>query len=78
MICRKGREVRVLQSNGWYIGTADEEGPYCRISEQYYASKDAAQDALDRSGFSQRNCVENNFCNGGQGCFEWPFAGRRV
>ena len=70
MICRQGREVRVLQSNGWYIGTTDEDGPYCRVSGQYWPSREAAQDALGKGKFSQRDCVENNFCNGGNGCFD--------
>ena len=69
MICRKGREVRVLQANSYYIGTADEEGPYCRISEQYYPSKAEAQNALEKNEYSQRNTAENYFCNDGLGCF---------
>ena len=69
MKCKKGLEIQVLKSAaGYYIGTLTEEGePNCRISTQYAKSAhDAAHYLLlDR----QTNCMENEFCNGGKGCF---------
>lgn len=40
--------IIVLQSfNGFYLGTADEEGPYSRESVEYWPSAEAAQAALN-------------------------------
>lgn len=48
-------ELTVLKSAaGFYIGTFDGEGPVSRESLEYYASEDAAQDALDGGTFTQR------------------------
>lgn len=72
-LCKQGYEVTVLESYaGYYIGTHDEEGfPNCRLSQQYYKTKDEAEEALEGRTFTERNCVENNFCNGGHGrCFK--------
>lgn len=69
MKCTKGHELKVYSSNaGFYIGTWDEEGPFCRCSANYYPSKLMAQDLLDTQTFMVRNCMENDFCNQGKGC----------
>lgn len=68
MKCIKGYEIRVLKSvAGYYIGTVDEEGfPNCRITTQYAETGTGALILpLDR----QVGCSENEFCNGGKGCF---------
>jgi len=66
-ICKKGYELKVLSGNlaGYYIGTMDEEGSYCRLSEGYYKSRDVAQQALDTDTFTVRSAVEIAFCSGG-------------
>jgi hypothetical protein len=69
MKCKKGYEVEILSSPaGYYLGTTDEDGlPNCRISTQYTKKQeDAHQLVADR----QHNCIENEFCNGGTGCFK--------
>ena len=68
MKCIKGYEVQPLKSGaGWYLGTLDEEGlPNCRISTRYAKTKEEAEELpADR----QTNCIENEWCNGGCGCF---------
>ena len=68
MKCRKGYEVKPLRSgNGWYLGTVDEEGfPNCRVSKNYAETEfKASLLPMDR----QVGCIENEFCNGGKGCF---------
>lgn len=68
MNCKKGYEVKPLKSGaGWYLGTLDEEGfPNCRISREYAETKEDAEYLLaDR----QSGCMENEYCNGGRGCF---------
>ena len=58
--CIKGKEVTVLRSAaGYYVGTFDEEGPYCRLSQCYGKTID------DPIINTERDCVENNHCNGG-------------
>jgi hypothetical protein len=48
--------LRVLQSaNGYYIGTADEEGPYSRESVEYWQASDAAHEALRTGTWTQRD-----------------------
>lgn len=70
MKCVCGRDVQVLRSGaGWYIGTADEEGPYCRCSVEYFSTKAEAEQALEELAFTERQCIENQWCNGGIGCF---------
>lgn len=69
MKCKRGLEVQVLKSNaGYYIGTLTEDGfPNCRITRSYSATEEDARSKLllDR----QIGCIENEFCNGGKGCF---------
>jgi hypothetical protein len=69
MTCKKGYEIQVLMSGaGYYIGTMDNTyGPNCRISE-YFPRRDMAEKAL-KTGFKQRDCMENDHCSGGN-CFE--------
>ena len=48
-------ELRVMRSaQGFYVGTGNELGPVSRESEEYYATSDLAQHALDNSEFTQR------------------------
>lgn len=78
MKCKRGLAVEVLESGaGFYLGTKMElEGgliePNCRISS-YWKYKTEAQEYLkqfeNKKVFTDRNCIENNFCNGGTGCF---------
>ena len=67
--CIKGYEVQALKSAaGWYLGTLDEDGlPNCRISCGYAETSELAEKNLvaDR----QIGCIENEWCNGGKGCF---------
>lgn len=68
MKCMRGYDVKPLKSAaGYYIGTLDEDGfPNCRISSEYAKTEEEACSLLlDR----QTNCIENDFCNGGKGCF---------
>ena len=68
MKCIKGFEVKPLKSAaGWYIGTLDHDGfPNCRISTGYAKTEEEiVLLQMDR----QINCIENEFCNGGEGCF---------
>ena len=68
MKCLKGYEVKPLKSGaGWYLGTIDEEGfPNCRISTGYAKTEEEAKHLpMNR----QTGCIENEFCNGGRGCF---------
>lgn len=63
--CYKGRTVTVLKSNcGYYIGTIDGNEPYCRLSAEYYKSKEEAQYALDNRTFTERDAIEVMYCNG--------------
>ena len=68
MKCIKGYEVQPCRSAcGWYMGTLDEDGcPNCRISCGYAETAESAENLpLDR----QVGCIENEWCNGGCGCF---------
>lgn len=68
LMCKKGYPVKPCKSAaGWYMGTTDDEGyPNCRISTGYAATPELAEKLpCDR----QTNCMENEFCNGGKGCF---------
>lgn len=70
MECKQGFEVKALKSNMAYIGTLDEDGaPNCRCSEEYFKNIADAQKALDGGNFTPRWCMENNYCNKGDGCF---------
>jgi hypothetical protein len=53
---------------GWYIGWADEEGPFCRVSSQYFGSEAEAQRAIEAKSFEVRKCSETEWCSGGD-CF---------
>jgi Lon protease-like protein len=70
-LCKQGRVVQVMRSAaGYYIGTIDEDEPYCRLSMEYFPDEKTAQYALENREFNERDCVENNYCNGGIGrCF---------
>lgn len=73
MICRKGFEIEILKSAaGCYIGTRDKEGfPNCRISgycEVDYFSP-LLEENIDLFANRQTGCIENEYCNGGEGCF---------
>jgi hypothetical protein len=66
MRCKKGLELKVLHSMaGFYIGTADEDGPFCRLSEDYYKSREKAEGILKAGIFKDRDAAEIRFCNGG-------------
>lgn len=67
MKCRKGYEVEVMKSPaGYYLGTKDKEGfPNCRISG-YCKSEELAPYLIPSR---QTNCIENEYCNEGRGCF---------
>lgn len=69
--CVRGHLVQALNSAaGWYVGTIDEDGfPYCRISQGYYKTCKDAEDAIKNGTYTQRTCIENQFCNSGMGCF---------
>ena len=46
--------VQVLQSNaGYYLGTANEEGPVSRESLEYWPGKELAQTALNEGLWTQ-------------------------
>lgn len=71
MKCRQEYEVEVLKSGaGYYIGTLDEMCcPNCRLSQNYYKTKEEAQKVLDTLSFATRSyAMEIEFCNGGKGC----------
>lgn len=48
--------VEVLESGakGFYIGTADDDGPYSRESMEYWPSREEAANALDTGTWTQR------------------------
>jgi len=50
--------LRVLSSAaGYYIGTAQDEGPVTRESLEYFASREAADDAFAMGRWTQRDHV---------------------
>ena len=65
--CRKGYEVEIMKSPaGYYLGTRTPEGfPNCRIST-YCQSEELAHYLIPNR---QTNCIENEYCNEGKGCF---------
>lgn len=68
-ICRRGHKIEILNCNaGHYIGTRDASGPFCRVSERYFATAEEARKALV-GGFDCRKCIENDLCCEGKGCF---------
>lgn len=47
--------LQVLESNaGFYLGTADEDGPCSRESVEYWPARGAAEQALLKGEFTQR------------------------
>ena len=53
--CNLDLPLQVLKSNaGFYIGTADAEGPVSRDSAEYWRTASQAQTALDNNAFTQR------------------------
>ena len=53
--CAKRLPLQVLQSAaGYYIGTADEDGPVSRESTQYFRKREQAQSALDSGDWLQK------------------------
>ncbi len=67
MKCKKRLEVKALNSMaGFYIGTENQDGPYCRLSDEYYKSRVKAEEALVNRTFTVRNAPENMFCSGGR------------
>lgn len=66
VICRKGKEIKILKSYaGYYLGTELEDGcPYCRCSTQYAPTKEEAENLVVDRFYA----VENMDCHGGKGC----------
>ena len=55
VFCGKRLDLLVLKSQaGWYIGTADDDGPCSRESVEYFPSDDAARIALRSGEWTQR------------------------
>ena len=53
--CGKRLPLQILRSNaGFYIGTADDDGPVSRESAEYYVTRDAAQRAHALGDWTQR------------------------
>lgn len=53
--CGKRLRVQVLSSHaGFYIGTADQEGPVSRESLEYFQTRDAAELALAGGSWTQK------------------------
>ena len=53
--CYKRFPLQILRSNaGFYIGTADDDGPVSRESAEYYVTRDAAQRAHALGDWTQR------------------------
>ena len=52
--CGKRLPLVVLKTNGWYIGTADDDGPCSRESNEYYPTIEAAQTALRDGTWTQK------------------------
>lgn len=55
-VCNQPMPIEVLHSAaGYYIGQECEiDGPYARLSQEYYKSHKVAQDALDNRTFTMR------------------------
>jgi len=53
--CGKRLEVQVLRTpRGFYLGTADDDGPCSRESEEYFPTQAAAELALATGDWTQR------------------------
>ena len=64
LTCERGKQIALMQSPaGFYVGTFDDEGPCCRLTE-YSEVKDSPLFMVERE------CEENQHCNGGsiRGC----------
>lgn len=68
-ICKRGLQVFPMKSAaGWYMGTRDVDGyPNCRITREYAETR---EECLKLVLNRQIGCMENEFCNGGKGCFD--------
>lgn len=68
--CKNKKDVTVLRSDdGYYTGTMEDIGPFCRVSKQYHNHEDGDQKALDNDAYIERDCKENRLCAGGcSGC----------
>lgn len=67
--CARGYDVRVCSSaEGYYIGTIVDGFLYCRISREYYKTKEEAEKALLERTFTFRDSPENMYCNQYLGC----------
>ena len=70
MTCARGHEVKPMKSAaGWYMGTMTEEGPYFRITNRYYSTKEEAEKNLI---YDYRLASENMFCSNGRLCIDIP------
>lgn len=74
MKCIKGYEVEVMKSPaGFYLGTKDNEGfPNCRISgycQMLEIAEYLLEENIEDFANRQTGCIENEYCNGGRGCF---------
>lgn len=64
--CKKGHIVQPLKScAGYYLGSMEDGEPYCRISSNYV---NTISDAHKLNTNRQYCCMENEWCNGGNGC----------
>jgi hypothetical protein len=55
VLCGKRLELMVLKSNaGFYIGTADDDGPCSRESVEYFHNKDDADASLAAGDWTQK------------------------
>lgn len=53
---RPDLELQVLQSAaGFYIGTASEDGPYTRESQEYFRTRSRAESALAQGTWTQKD-----------------------
>ncbi len=53
---RVALRVEVLESNaGFYIGTVDSEGPVSRESEEYWSTRDEAEQILNSGSWDRRS-----------------------
>lgn len=57
-VCGRQLPLQVLKSAaGYYIGTADEDGPFTRESIEYWPSADLAADALRNGTWTQKGTL---------------------
>lgn len=54
--CGRKLPIKILHSDaGYYIGQwCEQDGPYSRISQEYFKSMDLAQEAWDKDTFTMR------------------------